>query len=209
MFGKYCRLQIHSVSVVLFISTQHVLYVMFWSVTFLFMSVKFITFLFVLCFCGCVCLCTWLSFFFVCFVMFLSMCMKCIFPSVFACVVCLCTVLPPHPTILPATRDPGGECRRWLNTGGRGRPRDQCDWRERRANGQWRLPAATLRRTQPPRRLVGGLSRGQHGLPRSRLRKSESGGQEAEVCEANGGEWGFWVGLRREEPVLRPNLSSP
>lgn len=111
---------------------------------------------------------------------------------------------------LPPTRVPGGECRQWGRAGGRGHPRDQCDRRGRRANDQRRLPAATPWRPRPVRRRnVGRRLRGQPGPPRSWLRHAGSGGQEAEVCEANGGEWGFWVSLHREEPVLRPCPSFP
>lgn len=108
------------------------------------------------------------------------------------------------PTTTTTTRVPGGECRQWDWTGGRGHPRDQCDRCERRANAQWRLPAAAPWRPRPARRRhVGRRLRGQPGPPRSWLWHTGSGGQEAEVCEANGGEWGFWVRLHREEPILR------
>lgn len=130
-------------------------------------------------------------------------------PSV--CVVLLRFVLlPPLPPCSPTTRVPGGECRQWGCTGGRGHPRDQCDRRERRANAQRRLHAAAPWRPRPARlRPVGRRLRGQLGRPWSWLRHAGSGGQEAEVCEANGGEWGFWVGLHREEPVLRSCPSFP
>lgn len=145
------------------------------------------------------------------FLFFTYVCMIYVCLSIFLCVcvyMCLCIV--PLPPILPPTRVPGGECRQWGRAGGRGHPRDQCDRRGRRANAQRRLPAATPWRPRPVRwRNVGRRLRGQPGPPRSWLRHAGSGGQEAEVCEANGGEWGFWVSLHREEPVLRPCPSFP
>lgn len=158
----------------------------------------------VLCYCGRVCLCTWLFLFFSCGCMIrLSICVS----------VCLCVshcavalpIMPLHPT-----RVPGGECRQWGRDGGRGHPWDQCDRCGRRANAQRRLPAAATWRPRPARlRRPGRRLRGQPGPPRAWLRHEGSGGQEAEVCEADGGEWGFWVGLHREEPVLRPCPSFP
>lgn len=160
----------------------------------------------VLCSCGCVCLCTRPSF---CFsrmcAWYMSVC-----PSFCVCVYICVFVLSHYPPYSPPTRVPGGECRQWGRAGGRGHPRDQCDRRGRRANAQRRLPAATPWRPRPVRwRNVGRRLRGQPGPPRSWLRHAGSGGQEAEVCEANGGEWGFWVSLHREEPVLRPCPSFP
>lgn len=108
------------------------------------------------------------------------------------------------PCPLPSIRVPGGECRKWFCAGGCGHPRDQCDRCERRAHAQRRLPAAT-----PWWRHNGCCLWGQPGPPRSWLQHAESGGQEAEVCKADGGEWGFWVGLHREEPVLRSHPSFP
>lgn len=111
-----------------------------------------------------------------------------------------------HP---PTSREPGGVCRRWSCGGGRGHPRDQCNGRERWSNAQRGLPAATPRWPFPDRRRHDGCHLwGQHGPPRSWLQHT-SGGQEAEVCEANGGEWGVWVSLHREEPVLRSYPSFP
>lgn len=111
-----------------------------------------------------------------------------------------------HP---PTSREPGGVCRRWSCGGGRGHPRDQCNGRERWSNAQRGLPAATPRWPFPDRRRHDGCHLwGQHGPPRSWLQHT-SGGQEAEVCEANGGEWGVWVSLHREEPVLRSCPSFP
>lgn len=139
---------------------------------------------------------------------FLSICVfvcVCVYMSMY------CPIPPPNPpTRSPTTRVPGGECRQWGCSGGRGYPRDQCDRRERWANAQRRLPKATHWWSHPARqRHVGHHVRGQHGPPRSWLQHEGSGGQEAEVCEANGGEWGFWIGLHREEPVLRSCPSLP
>lgn len=184
---------------------------MFWSLWFLsfyfFVPLHWLP-MCVLCYCGRVCLCTRLSFCFSCMcAWYMSVC-----PSVCvcACVYMYVSVYCPTTIHAPPTRIPGGECRQWGRTGGRGHPRDQCDRRGRRANDQRRLPAATPWWPCPVwRRNVGRRLRGQPGPQRSWLRYPGSGGQEAEVCEANGGEWGFWVSLHREEPVLRPCPSFP
>lgn len=156
----------------------------------------------VLCYCGHVCLCTWRSFCFLC---------MCAWSVCLSICVCLCIyVLSHYPLGSPPTRVPGGECREWCCTRGRGHPRDQCDRRERRANAQRRLPAATPWWPCPAWwGHVGRRLRGQRGPPKSWLRHTGSGGQKAEVCQANGGEWGFWVSLHREEPVLRSCPSFP
>lgn len=137
---------------------------------------------------------------------FLSVCLSiCLCVYIYGCMCCLTTPMP-H----PPTRVPGGECREWGCTGGHGHPWDQCDRRERRANGQRRLTAATPWRPCPAWwGHIGRRLRGQLGPPNPWLWRTGSGGQEAEVCEANGGEWGFWVGLHREEPVLRSYPSFP
>lgn len=142
------------------------------------------------------------------FLFFMYVCMIRVFLS--TCVCCIVTYCPATLHAPPSTRVPGGECRQWGSSGGRGHSRDQCDRRERRANGQRRLPAAAPWWPCSARlRPVGRHLRGQPGSSRSRLRHAGSGGQEAEVCEANGGEWGFWVSLHREEPVLRSCPSFP
>lgn len=107
-------------------------------------------------------------------------------------------------------RGPGGERGQRGIAGGRRHPRDQCDGRERRAHAQRRLRATTPRRPHPAwRRRTGRRLWGQHGPPLPWLQHARSGGQEAEVCKADGGEWGFWVSLHREEPVLRSRPSFP
>ena len=147
------------------------------------------------------------------FLFFMYVCMMCV--SVRLCV-CLCVFIYvsmyssiAHP-YSPTTRVPGGECRQWGCAWGCCHPRDQCDRRGRRENGQRRLPKAAPWRSHRARwRHYEHHLRGHRGPPRSRLRHTGSGGQEAEVCEAIGGEWGFWDGLHREESVLRSCPSFP
>lgn len=136
--------------------------------------------------------------------------------SMFVCLSicwCVCTNvmpchLPMHPH--PCIRGPGGEWGQRGNAGGCRHPRDQCDRCERRAHAQRRLHAAAPWWPHPARlRRIGRCLWGQHGCPMSWLQHAWSGGQEAEVCKADGGEWGFWVSLHREEPVLRSCPSSP
>lgn len=159
-----------------------------------------------LCCCGRVCLCTWPSFLFFLCAWYMSVC-----PSLCVCMrVCVCINVLSHHLPMPPIRVPGGECRQWCCTGGHWHPRDQCDRCERRANAQRRLPAATPWWPRPAwLRHIGRCLWGQPGPPRSWLQHAGSGGQEAEVCETDGGEWGFWVGLHREEPVLRSCPSFP
>lgn len=162
----------------------------------IFVSLFFCHYINTLCYCGHVCLCTWPS---LCF-----SCMCAWYVCLHMCVCVYVYVLSHYPLMLPPTRVPGGEFRQWGSAGWPGHPWDQCDSRGRRANAQWRLPAATPWRPRPVWwRNFGSRLWGQPGLPRSWLWHAGSGGQEAEVCEANGGEWGFWVSLHREEPVLR------
>lgn len=145
------------------------------------------------------------------FVFLVCMIHVCLSISVCVCMrVCVCINVLSHHLPMPPIRVPGGECRQWCCTGGHWHPRDQCDRCERRANAQRRLPAATPWWPRPAwLRHIGRCLWGQPGPPRSWLQHAGSGGQEAEVCETDGGEWGFWVGLHREEPVLRSCPSFP
>lgn len=134
----------------------------------------------------------------------------CLSISVCVCMFCVCITVLSHHLPMPPIRVPGGECRQWGCAGGHWHPRDQCDRCERRANAQRRLPAATPWWPRPAwLRHIGRCLWGQPGPPRSWLQHAGSGGQEAEVCEADGGEWGFWLSLHREEPVLRSCPSFP
>lgn len=137
--------------------------------------------------------------------------------DVTVCMPRVCLSCPPicwcaHPPInsLPRTRGPGGERGERGVTGGHGHPRDQRDGRERRAHAQRRLHAGAPWRALPGRvRRAGRRARDRRGPPVSWPQHARSGGQEAEVRKADGGEWGFWVSLHREEPVLRACPSFP
>ena len=109
-----------------------------------------------------------------------------------------------HAPASSCIRGPGGERGRRGIAGGRGHPRDQRDGRERRAHAQRRLHATAPWWPHPAwLRHADRHPRGRHGAPKPWLQHTWSGGQEAEVCKADGGERGFWLSLHREEPVLR------
>lgn len=144
------------------------------------------------------------------FLFFMNVCMLPVL-SVHLCVCVLSvTVLSHHLPVPPPIRVPGGECRQWGCAGGHGHPRDQCDGCERRAHAQRRFHTVTPWWPHPAwQRHIGWCLWGQPGPPISWLQHAGSGGQEAEVCKADGGEWGFWVSLHSEEPVLRSCPSFP
>lgn len=177
---------------------------MFWCYIMIFVSLFSCHYIGYLCVsCGRMCLCTWTLFsVFVFHECLHATCLVC--PSV-----CVCVLLH-HLPMPPPIRVPGGECRQWCCAGGHGHPRDQCDGCERWAHAQRRFHTVTPWWPHPAwLRHIGRCLWGQPGPPISWLQHAGSGGQEAEVCKADGGEWGFWVGLHREEPVLRSCPSFP